>query len=827
MKNFLVLLLYSFAFECYAQFPDLPAHESQKDSEGLTTRIVVQYSDRGSAIYRVHKEEKEQLGGFYDEIEFLDSDRFIVTLANKKGLMNDSGVLIIPVKFDNLVSFRSTGLLAYEQGKCGLYSKNGDMLLSPKKHKILISNNWTTVVENEKKSYDLMLNRKDQLLVSGIQFVEFFDDYAIVKKDDEFAVFTDEMIIPFSNDSISGPANILINKPQRIGQLSIRLSFNSEPFYFNLHESGGQRLFSKFGKEIYSYPLEHIVCYDKHGYCLIKKNGKFGIFFTRTNEKTAFEFDQVSHHLDGFISALIDNKWGVFDKAGKLVVPFEYDEITLNDRKDLMYITKNGLKGLVNIHGELILPVEYDDVETFYIGYNRAVLVTKKSKKGVLDFNGKVIIPVIYEHIHNLGFYAVVTENTSDLKHGLYNQEGLFFATNYKSIDKIISSRVIYLKDFNNRIVLVGDSNKIIAKDVKNFHLIHNEDYLLKGFNGHTNTYISVQNMKGKFGLVNIFTESLAVPFLYDSIVQRFTSKEQKSYFVVQKSKKFGLVDEQNNVIIPIQYDGMNLDLAYKIPGLEITVVAEKNGKFGVVDLNNQTIIPFEYDELKRISHSGLFKAKKNNNLYQIVDLENKPISSDFFDEVSLFVHGGYEKDEYGFLSKSIFKTYTFRNGFMRELVSDGTYLTGPIPMTMHQGFKTFEELKQQLILALNQSDDTALKVFIEKVLPSPYLIFVLKQQESAKQRRLSLDFEKLTNQYYDLLVNFKHNHWHAKDKNKQYDKSLLYETHYLTGFSHDWPGIAKINIDNIFGYQDKTLNLILESCIRVNGFWISSYMGK
>lgn len=827
MKKLLYIFSCSLVFVSHAQFPVAPVPDYRENSNPV--RIGIKYGDQGAYLFRENQGKYEQVSGFYDNIDVLSSKSFIVTMGSKKGLVNDSGLVILPIKYDSLTSFRGTTILAYEQGKCGLYGNDGELLLSPKIQKVLLSNNWMTLVENEKKTYDLILNRKDSLLVSNIDFVEFFNSYTIVKKAGQFAVFTNEIVIPFSNDSISGPKNKMHNKPHRMENIFVQFSFNVEPFYFISFSKSGRRLLSNSGREIYPFPLNNIICHDKNGYCLTKKDEKFSIFFTRSNETTGFDFDQVSHDLEGFITVSIDKKRGVFDLSGKLIAPIEYDEIFLSDIKDYFYVTKNCKKGLLNIQGELIIPIEYDKILTSHLYYSKVVLVSKNEKNGVLDFNGKVIIPLRYNYVYSLGAYAVVINENPVSKYGLFNQEGLLYKVNYKTIDKVFSSNVIYLKDFSNRITLIGvDSNKVIAKNITKFHLIHDENQLYTGYNGWSNSYISVRINKGKYGVVNIFTKKMVIPVIYDSIYQSLTSdNKKKTYFVVRKGKQMGLIDEQNSVIIPFQYSSLNLDLTYQNRNLEMTIVAEKDGKFGVINLKNEEIIPFEYDTLQRIFQGGIFKAKKNNNLYQIIDIENKPLTADFYDEVSLFYHGGYEKDEDGYLSKSIFKTHTFRNGYMRELRSDGTYLSGAISMKMHQGFRTFEELKNALILALNNPDDSAIMDFVEKLVPSPHIIHVLKQHESINIRRLNFNTETLKNRHFDLLVNFKRNKWNATDKNLRYDRSLLSEALYTTGFSYGLPGIAKISMSDLNGFHDKTLNLIFEDCIRVNGLWISSYIGE
>ena len=56
-------------------------------------------------------------------------------------------------------------------------------------------------------------------------------------------------------------------------------------------------------------------------------------------------------------------------------------------------------------------------------------------------------------------------------------------------------------------------------------------------------------------------------------------------------------------------------------------IIAVKNNKFGVVDINNTVIIPFEYDDIKRNYSwklARLFEVTKNGKAYYHVDRSNR-----------------------------------------------------------------------------------------------------------------------------------------------------------------------------------------------------------
>lgn len=55
-------------------------------------------------------------------------------------------------------------------------------------------------------------------------------------------------------------------------------------------------------------------------------------------------------------------------------------------------------------------------------------------------------------------------------------------------------------------------------------------------------------------------------------------------------------------------------------------IVASKNNKFGVIDVNNKVIIPFEYNDIKRNFSwklARLFEVTKDGKNYFYIDVNN------------------------------------------------------------------------------------------------------------------------------------------------------------------------------------------------------------
>lgn len=125
-----------------------------------------------------------------------------------------------------------------------------------------------------------------------------------------------------------------------------------------------------------------------------------------------------------FMSA--DNTVGLLDKDGKTIIkPMEYDEISVLDEVKQLYLVKKDNKyGVLNRKGEVVVHVDYDriglkdidkfgnnveDVRNLNLLYDECIIVGADSKYGLFDINGKELLKTNYD---TLG-YMVPEEDTS------------------------------------------------------------------------------------------------------------------------------------------------------------------------------------------------------------------------------------------------------------------------------------------------------------------------------------------------------------------------------------------------------------------------------
>ncbi len=266
-------------------------------------------------------------------------------------------------------------------------------------------------------------------------------------------------------------------------------------------------------------------------------------------------------------------------------------------------------------------------------------------------------------------------------------------------------------------------------------------------------------------------------------------------------------------MILPIRYDDLDIDLLYKYDETSVFFVVSKGKKYGTVDLNNKTVIPFQYTDLKRVSFTGIYKAK-NGKHYKIINDQNKVLNEGPFDEVAKF-----ENTEHGYYKETKLNALTFYNGKMKVIDSDGNFVSGETPMKPHNGFTSFEELKKNFVEVMNSKEDESLRDFATKIAPSEHILYFLKNNVFNEQPLHYLDIDHIIETYYQELLKFKYQDW-----NSSYDPYKRESWTKVNDFTVYERGFITNQRTEELGYSSRILERLFRNSYKINGFWISSY---
>lgn len=296
-----------------------------------------------------------------------------------------------------------------------------------------------------------------------------------------------------------------------------------------------------------------------------------GFFIYRNAKQEAKEYEimQIPSEEYAYFVYKQENKYGVIDKEGNIVVQAQFTNVkipnplksvfvcydgdntkVLNEKNETLYenfnniepltlknvstdliyektvlkYEENGKYGLISIDGNKITNAKYQEIDT--LQYKEGELVVKENDKyGVININGYEIIKPEYDQVKADGYYSsdnkykddgyIVSITTDDgYRYGYLNNEGQkILDTKYNDL-----SRLVY-------------SNKDTI-------------YLLCAENGKYGLYEGAKNI---------------IPNEYQAI----TYVEDNDFCIVQKGKKYGVVNLEGSMMLQVKYSQIDVNGDY------------------------------------------------------------------------------------------------------------------------------------------------------------------------------------------------------------------------------------------------------------------------
>ena len=417
-----------------------------------------------------------------------------------------------------------------------------------------------------------------------------------------------------------------------------------------------------------------------------------------------------------YFAAYQNNKWGVIDSSGKVVIDPGYSEMIVvpNSKEDVFlctydvnyddgtYKTKalnsknqeiftnykqieaisnmdengnlsynskvlrvenNGKYGLIDMEGNEVLPCEYDEI-TGLQGVKNAILVLKDGSYGVASDEGKLIIPTSYAEIQGLGDEAVdgfIVKNTEG-KYGVVDiSNGQVLEMKYDGISKI------HQGDYY--VVVDGGKQKVVKKDGTE-SLNGNYDEITAILKNPENGVIYKDGEK--YGVMSLTGEK-TIDAGYDNL------KEAKSgIFIAKAGENYGIIDLSGNTLVEFKYRGITynekadlyvtedetynnevLDSNYevKLTGM-VTDLDDEDGYIEIRQNDEYKYYNFRFEEEKEsdiFPSNTLFVSKKNGK-YGFVDKDGNVVVDYIYDDATSqnsFGYAGIKKDgKWGSINK-------------------------------------------------------------------------------------------------------------------------------------------------------------------------------
>lgn len=273
----------------------------------------------------------------YDAIEYLENPNYVrVTLGGRCGVLRVDGLTIIPIQYDYIGDMSEDIIIVGNSGRYGCYDKLGNQI---------IANDYTSIGE----------------FSDGIAVVSVLNRYGYINNRGESIIppFAD-MAYPFSD----GCARVVVDG--FTGYIDTSGEWVVPPFY----DDGG-----------------NCSC----GVIPVSADGSYFYINTKLRVLSHYQYS-VAEDIDPkfrIARVSIDDKWGVINEYGKLIVPIKYDVVDILP-DGYIYVEENGRCGVYDTYGNLCFPVIYKwiDYERGKPLYRRSI-VTLRDDKSLYKIDNK------------------------------------------------------------------------------------------------------------------------------------------------------------------------------------------------------------------------------------------------------------------------------------------------------------------------------------------------------------------------------------------------------------------------------------------------------
>jgi hypothetical protein len=290
----------------------------------------------------------------------------------------------------------------------------------------------------------------------------------------------------------------------------------------------------------------------------INNNEKFEII--KINDNYSYCYDKTDKSQN--------KKFGLL-KNGKIALPLVFSGHDF-DNKNKLELSFKGLKGLYNLEsGKWDIPLKYESLSLIQANTYEAQL---NGKYGIVDDQNNIIVNFQWLYLSKLdygdNYYRAISDETPG-KYGLFNivSKKLTIPCEYSSIEK------------------AGDLNFFTVKK------------------------------DGKYNIVDINNKPLFKNW-YDNL---YIPSGGKKNFIVTLNNKMGIIDRNENLVVPIEY--INIESTPYKDGSYLA--QDKTGKFGCISLDGRITLPFKYSNIEKVDYGSTNIIAKTQDKCGIVRIND------------------------------------------------------------------------------------------------------------------------------------------------------------------------------------------------------------
>ena len=313
-----------------------------------------------------------------------------------------------------------------------------------------------------------------------------------------------------------------------------------------------------------------------------------------------------------------NDKYGVVSINGKKITPAIYESIETLEYKDgILKVEKDGKYGLIDLNGEEIVKTEYNSIETDGYYYENS----KYEKAGY-------IVNIRTDEGYRYGYINYKGRQTLDTMY-----------TNIKRITEIKDDNVVYLITYNNgKAGILKNGQTLIENKYESIEFDGTNNILMLQQNAKQGVYdlegnmilpIQYENITFAGKYINAYKDGKLLVFdvtgtlqSEDSYKSLITVANGKYSITMNRDNKYGVIDSNKTNILENKYSYIE----YAFDNYFIVSLDEKTG---IVDGNNNIIIPIEKDIVQNIRGTNTIQViNSSDNTSELYNKKMEKVST-------------------------------------------------------------------------------------------------------------------------------------------------------------------------------------------------------
>ncbi|MCK8142567.1 WG repeat-containing protein [Flavobacterium sp. I-SCBP12n] len=353
----------------------------------------------------------------FDNIS-VDNNLIIAEIKALSTLYNFQGKQISNIQFTQISEFKNNNAIVdFPNKTTSIIDNNGNIILKSIKNYNFerIFNHNLYLIKNNLTSKIGIINSKNEFIINcKYDEIKQVNSFFIAKsnKKNGFISSTDSIIKPFVYDEIYfsyfddavifGDNNIgenyVVKKDNLFGVInpnivndiiamnykSIRTLFDN--YYIVENNENKNGLFTKSGKRILNENYEFYNVY------------KNSIFATKENKQYIINLEEDKH----------------YEKEINVNEFVKFKDVQQFSKNENQIIKNENKFGVINSTGKIIIPCDYDYIENIYL--SKEYVVKKNNKFGIINSVNKIVVEIEYDNFKKLKESILFTENNKTKK---------------------------------------------------------------------------------------------------------------------------------------------------------------------------------------------------------------------------------------------------------------------------------------------------------------------------------------------------------------------------------------------------------------------------